>query len=195
MPNDHSFRDVAFRHEVEIGVTDHLQASVYVADWQYERGEGTRYTGSSVELIYSLTNPVIDPVGLAVYQEYKGGPQLFEWESKVIAQKNFGRLIAAFNATLEAEWEGEGLDEHHGELQQSVGISYELHPRFSVGVECVHEIAFPDWAKSNRGVFFAGPNASFRAGRMFVTVTALRQITRAGDEPDLQLRGIFGVMF
>src|SRR4051812_6181132 len=194
-PNDHSFSDVAFRHEVEIGVTNHLQASVYLADWEYQRGEGTRYIGSSAELIYSLTNPVTDPVGLAVYQEYQGGPQLFEWESKVIAQKNLGRFIFAYNGTLEAQWEGEGLDDHNGELQQSVGISYELDPRFSVGIECVHEIEFRDWEDAHRGVFFAGPNASFRTGRIFVTVTALGQITRAGEEPELQVRGIFGVMF
>jgi hypothetical protein len=194
-PNDHDFRAVTFRHEIEIGLTDHLQASVYLADWQYERGAGTSYTDSAVELIYSVTNPVADPVGVAIYQEYKGGRRLFEWESKVIAQKNFGRFITAYNATLEAEWEGRGLHEQAGELQQSVGVSYEVDPRFSVGVECVHEIAFPEWSKANRGVFFAGPNASVRAGNVFLTVTALGQLTSAGDEPDLQLRAVFGAMF
>ena len=129
--NDRGFRALAFRHEFEIGITDHLQASVYVADWQYERGEGTRYTDSALELIYNFTNPVIDPVGLAFYQEYQLGPKFFEWESKIIAQKNFGRFVTAYNATLEAEWEREGLNEQSGELQQSLGLSYEIDPRFS----------------------------------------------------------------
>ncbi len=194
-PNDSGFREAAFRHEVEIGITDHLQASVYLADWQYARGEGTSYTGSALELIYNLTNPVADPVGLAVYQEYKVGRQFFEWESKVIAQKNFGRFVAAYNATLEAEWEGRDLEERTGELQQSVGLSYEVNPHFSFGVECLHEIAFPDWGSAERGVFFAGPNVSVRAGNFWTTVTALGQVTRGGDEPDLELRAIVGVMF
>lgn len=194
-PNDHTLCALAFRHEFEIGITDHLQASLYVADWLYQRGEGTRYTSSALELTYSLSNPVIDPLGFAVYQEYQVGPRFFEWESKVIAQKNLGRFVVAYNATLEAEWEGEGLNEQSGELQQSLGLSYEIDPRFSVGLECLHEIEFPEWAKSNRGVFFAGPNASFRRGRLFVTVTALGQLTNAGDEPDLQVRAIFGAMF
>ena len=193
--NDHGFREVAFRHELEFGLTDKLQASVYVADWQYERREGASYTGSAVEFIYNLTNPVTDPVGLAVYQEYKVGRRLFEWESKVIAQKNFGPIVAAYNVTLEAKWEDEGLREHSGELQQSVGLSYEVNPRLAVGVEAIHEIGFPDWQRANRGVFFAGPNVSVRAGSVWATVTALAQITSAGDEPDLQLRTIFGVMF
>lgn len=194
-PNDHEFREVAFRHEIEFGVTDHLQASVYLADWQYERGEGTSYSGSAVELIYSLTNPVADPIGLALYQEYKIGRRLFEWESKVIAQKNLGRFVIAYNATLEAEWEGRDLAEQNGELQQSLGVSYELNPHLAFGVEALHEVEFADWEHARRGNFFAGPNVSVRAGNVWATVTALGQLTDVGDEPDLELRAIFGVMF
>src|SRR5258708_11785305 len=103
---------VAFRHEIEIGVTDRLQASIYLADWFYENDpahSGFTYSDSAIELIYNLTNPVIDPIGLSVYQEYKGGDRLFEWESKLIAQNNLGPLILAYNATLEAVWEGQEL--------------------------------------------------------------------------------------
>lgn len=194
-PNDHGFRGVGFRHELEFGITDRLQASVYVADWHYERAAGTSYTGSALELIYNLTNPVADPVGLAVYQEYKAGRHLFEWESKVIAQKNIGRWVAAYNATLEAEWHEEELREHSGELQQSLGLSYEINPHLAFGLEGLHEIALPNWEKANRGVFFAGPNASLRVGQFWGTVTALAQLTDAGDEPNFQLRTIVGVMF
>jgi len=105
---------VAFRQEIEIGVTDRLQASIYLADWFYENDpahSGFTYSDSAIELIYNLTNPVIDPIGLSVYQEYKGGDRLFEWESKLIAQRNLGPLILAYNATLEAVWEGKGLTE------------------------------------------------------------------------------------
>src|ERR1700756_4504489 len=28
--------ELAFRHEIEIGVTDRLQASIYIADWSYQ---------------------------------------------------------------------------------------------------------------------------------------------------------------
>ena len=172
-PNDHGFREVAFRHELEFGITDRLQASVYLADYQYERGEGASYTGSALELVYNISNPVVDPVGLAVYQEYKVGRRLFKLESKVIAQKNFGKFVAAYNVTLEAVWEEEGLREHSGEFQQSLGVSYEVNRYFAFGVECLHVIAFPDWEKANRGVLFAGPNASVRVSKVWTTVTAL----------------------
>lgn len=188
---------LVFRHEVEIGVTDRLQASIYLADWFYARNQehsGFAYTDSALELIYNLTNPVIDPIGLSIYQEYKGGDRVFEWESKLIAQKNFGPLILAYNAVLEAVWEGEGLTERSGELQQALGASYEISPRLSVGVELLHEFVLPDWRDREKiRNFFVGPNVSLRRGRCFVTVTALAQATDTPEEADFQVRTVFGI--
>ena len=36
-PNDSRFNEVDFRHELEFGITNNFQASVYVADWNYHR--------------------------------------------------------------------------------------------------------------------------------------------------------------
>ncbi|MFL6588899.1 MAG: DUF6662 family protein [Chthoniobacterales bacterium] len=199
-PDDHGFDQVDFRHELEFGITEKFQMAVYVADWDYHRGmsageRGFTLEGSAIELIYNFTNPVADPVGLSVYQEFKAGYRHFESESKLLAQKNFGRFVLAYNATLEAEWEGEGLEEREGEFQQSLGWSCEFNPHFLVGVEAVHEIAFPDWSKSEESKVFAGPNVSVRSGKWWATVTALAQLTGSGDEPDFQVRTVFGFSF
>ena len=191
--------ELAFRHEIEIGVTDHFQASVYLVDWSYHddpASSGFRYSDTGIELIYNLMNPVIDPVGLSIYQEYKGGDRLFEWESKLIAQKNAGRWIFAYNATLEAVWEGEGLSEREGEFSQAFGASYEIYPKLSVGLEFLHEFVFPDWrdAEKLRNVF-VGPNVSYRRNQWFVTATALAQATDTEGDPNFQLRTIFGIGF
>ena len=135
---DHGFNQVEFRHELEWGITDKFQAAVYLADWNYHRGmsageRGFTLSGSALELIYNFTNPVSDPIGLAVYQEFQGGYRRFESESKLLAQKNLGKFVVAYNATLEAEWEGEGLAEPKGEFQQSLGLSYEISPRLLFG--------------------------------------------------------------
>jgi hypothetical protein len=191
--------DIAFREELEIGITDRFQLGIYPLDWGYHHGanaddDGFSYEGGAVELIYNLSNPVVDPVGISLYEEIAAGRQHFELESKLIAQKNFGRLILDYNATLEAEWEAKGLEEHNGELQQTLGASYEISPRISVGIELLHEFVFPDWrdAERIRNVFI-GPNASYRLGNWFVTVTALAQATGTQDEPDFQVRTIFGI--
>ena len=196
---DPNLDQIDFRHELEVGITQSLQASVYLADWNYQDGigsDGFSYSDSAVELIYNLTNPVIDPVGLSIYQEYRIGDRLFEWESKLIAQKNFGPLILAYNATLETVWEGKGLAEREGEFTHALGASYEISPRFSAGLELVHEIVWPDWNSNDMVTnLFVGPNVSLRRGTAFITITALAQATQTADEPDFQMRTIFGVAF
>jgi hypothetical protein len=198
--DDPGFDRVDFRHEFEFGITERFQAAVYLADWNYHHGmsagePGFTLDGSALELIYNFTNPVADPIGLAVYQEFQGGYRRFESESKLLAQKNLGKFVVAYNATLEAEWEGEALEEREGEFQQSLGVSYEINPRLLFGAEFVHEIGFPDWSETESGKFFAGPNISIRRNTWWATVTALGQITSDGDEPDLQVRTIFGFSF
>jgi len=188
---------VEFRHELEYGVTDKLQASLYFPDWSYDDnpdGSGWTLAGGAVEFIYNLTNPVDDPVGLSLYQEYKVGYRFFEWESKVILQKNLGRWILAYNATLEAVWEGDDLEEREGEFTQAIGASYEISHRLSVGAELLHEMVFPEWqdGETIRNLFI-GPNVSYRRGDWFVTVSALAQATDTANEPDFQVRTVFGI--
>ena len=191
------FTDAAFRHEIEIGITEHFQASIYLANWNYTRSRenrGAHYDSSSLELIHNLANPAADPIGISLYQEISGGRRVFESESKLILQKNFGPLILAYNFTLEAAWEGGGLGERNGELQNIFGASYELTPRVSVGAEMLHEIILPDWRSSEtENNFFIGPNVSYRGDRWFATITALAQTTRTEGEADYQVRLIFGV--
>jgi hypothetical protein len=190
------WNDVFIREELEIGITDRLQLGIYPLDWSHHSAEGVEYNGGALELIYNLSNPVVDPVGISLYQELSVARQHFESESQLIAQKNFGRWILDYNATLEADWEAQGLKEQNGELQQALGASYEISPRLSVGIEFLHGLIFPDWRDEEtiRNVF-VGPNVSYRRGEWFVTVTALAQATDTADEADFQLRTIFGIGF
>ncbi len=195
------FSQVDFRHEFEFGLTKQLQLSVYVADWNYhsglpDRSDGFAYSATAVEAIYNFTNPATDVLGFSIYQEIKGGDALFESESKIILQKNFGRLITTYNATLEATWEGNALRERAGELQQAFGLSYELTHSLSVGMEMLHEVVFPDWA-TDRAVhnFFVGPNVAVHYGEWFTTVAVLAQATQTMAEPDVQVRTVFGFEF
>lgn len=186
-----------FRHEIEIGVTEQFQASVYLANWDYTRSSdnrGVHYQSSALELIYNLTNPVAAPIGISLYQEIGAGRRKFESETKLIVQKNFGPLILAYNLVLEAEWEEQGLHEDTGEVQQALGASYEISPRMSMGAEILHEIVLPGWRGSAaENNFFIGPNVSYRGDGWFATVTALAQTTRTRGEADCQVRLIFGV--
>jgi hypothetical protein len=195
----------AFRHELEYGVTDHFQLSVYAADWKVvdnvaggEKGAQAIYEDSAVEAVYNLTNPVTDWIGSAVYGEVRLGDQSLGLESKVILQKDFGPLVLAYNASVEAEWEGDRFGNFHettGSIEQTLGASYQITPNFLVGGEFLHEMELAEWQSPADQIVYVGPNASFRYDRFFVTATAMIQATAITDEPDFQLRAIFGFHF
>ncbi len=198
--DERGFNSLDFRHEIEFGVTDHLQVGLYLADWGYREDpaaneRGFRYQSSAVELIYNLTNPTTDLLGLAFYGEVRGGPELLELESKVILQKNIDRFVIAYNGTLEAVWEGNHLRERAGEFAQSFGVSYELTPAWLLGAELLHEIDLPDWREAEKSVVYGGPNLSYRRGSWWVTLTPLVQLTDRSSEVALQTRLIFGFEF
>lgn len=187
-----------FRHELEFGITDRLQLGLYLSNWRVVDQGGTTnafWDGVSVEAIYNLTNPTTDWIGSAIYGEVTVGEDLFEIEGKFILQKNFGKWIAAYNATLEAEWEGSGLRDNKGEVKQTLGVSYEVNPSWSVGAELLHEVEFDRWGPAGEHAVYLGPNLSYRFKRGFVTTTVLFQATGIKAESDVQTRLIFGIRF
>ena len=203
--HDDNFNVWEFRHEIEYGVTSRFQLALYVADWEFAPREGAdgqthrsaRYAHTGVEVIYNLSNPNTDWLGSALYGEVVVGDRLVELEGKLLLQKNLGPFNLVYNAILEAVWEGAHLDEKKGEFAQTLGVSYQVHPSFSVGAELLHEIDIPGWHNSDAagaGLYF-GPNASFRAKNFYATATALWRTTDNPGEPDLQARLIIGLEF
>ena len=187
-----------FRHELEWGVTDRLQLGFYLSDWsvKYEDSHTEAdWKAVAVEAIYNLTNPTTDFLGSALYGEVKVGDEVFALEGKLLLQKNLGPWIVAYNAIVEAEWEGRSYDEEVGVFEQTLGVSYQVTPKFSVGAELLHEVEFEEWGDAGDHVVYAGPNASLRFGRAFATATVLFQATDIDDEPDVQSRLIFGIHF
>ena len=197
---DRRFNALDFRHEIEFGVTEHLQLALYVADWSYvedpaSHEHGFSYDSSAIEMIYNLTNPTTDLLGSALYAEIRGGPEELELENKLILQKNVGPVVLDYNATLEAKWEGHRLEEKGGEFSETFGVSYEISPRWLVGAEFLHEIDLPDWSEAEDSVLYGGPNLSYRDKNWWATVTPLVQLTDRSGEVDFQTRLIFGFNF
>jgi hypothetical protein len=195
-----------FRNEFEYGVTDRLLVAAYVSDWSYENLNGLgKATWDAVggEFQYTLSDPTIDPIGSAIYGEFKVGPEIFGLEGKLILHKNFGPLSVVYNAVVEAEWEGEDRDEEVGVIENTFGLSYQFNPKFFVGMEATHEVEFENWDDAGENAIYAGPNVSFRtsggnlpsSGSFFATLAALVQVSDIDDEPDSQVRLIMGKFF
>lgn len=197
---DSKFDRLDFRHELELGLTDKLQLGIYLVDWRYQDGRSVsndrvEYRDTAFELIYNLTNPVKDPLGLALYGEAKIGDQLAVLEAKILLQKDFGPWTVAYNAVVEAEWEGSHYEEDIGVFEQTFGVSYQIVPKFLIGGELVHEVEFEDWEETGDHVVYVGPNFSYRAEKWWVTVTPLFQATELEGEADFFTRLIFGIDF
>jgi hypothetical protein len=206
--HDGDFDTWKFRHEIEYGVTSRFQVAVYVANWDFAPREGeddadgephrsAKYESTGVELIYSLSNPNTDWIGSAVYLEANFGDRLAELEGKILLQKNFGPLAIVYNGVLEFEWEGAHLDSEEMKFEQTFGISYQVHPNFSVGGELVHEIAMPRFNRKNaeRAELLMGPNVSFHVKNFFATASALWRTSDNAGSDDLVGRLIFGFEF
>ncbi len=128
-----------------------------------EKGAQAIYQDTAIEAIYNLSNPVTDWIGSAIYGEVKLGDQKFELESKFILQKNFGPLVLAYNASLEAEWEGErfgSFEERTGAFEQTLGASFQLSPHFLVGGEFSPRDRVRRMAVAGEQIVYVGPNAS-----------------------------------
>lgn len=153
------------RSEIEYGVTDALQTSIYLnygsVNAFRNRPDGTTGPGAFVpddvdpdaryqkrffeaisnEWIYRILSPYKDVIGLALYIEPSWGPDKRELEGKVILQKNFldDRLIWAANFSLAAESERfHGEWEREGELEVTTGLAYQFAPRWHAGAEYRH---------------------------------------------------------
>ena len=193
---DRDFDRFDFRHEIEWGVTDRFQLALYVADWRFEDRPGKRqgdFRNTALEAIYNFTNPVTDPIGLSLYGEIQVGDEKLELEGKLILEKAFGPIVLAYNAVIEAEWEGGRLDEDKGKIEQVAGISYQFSPSFLVGAELLHAFEIPDWAGvRGKGLLYLGPNVSYRTKKWWATLTPLFQVSDVEDEPDFQMRLLVG---
>jgi hypothetical protein len=129
--NSGSYDQIENRTEFSYGVTDRLQASLYLNyNWTQAYHNGpfgattppeqfadhsvgpddhfnkTRYVGASGELIYRILSPYTDPIGLAIYTEPTIGPNFREVENRIILQKNFfdDLLVLTFNITYAPEF-------------------------------------------------------------------------------------------
>jgi hypothetical protein len=209
-----------YRLEVERGISERFQVSGYLNLASHHiRAIGGEFEpvhrnfgfqGLSAEFKYQVLNPTHDRFGLAFYAEpawsriskVKGEKaREFEFELKAIAQKNFAhdRLVWAANLTLEPEWEREheevaGTIEPGAEkelaLEVASGVSYQVAPRWWVGVEGRYHSVYPDWMhglhRENYAVY-AGPSVHYAAGEWAVTATWQPQLFGSPSGPGSSL--------
>jgi len=159
------------RLEVELGLAERLQTSVYFNFnlWRTDPDAKVVFTWSiSNEWKLKLLDPVADPVGLAVYGEVTGGPAdgLLELEAKLILDKQLGPLLLAFNATGEEDFTfGATSTSTLTEVIGTAGATYLFRlgedTQLGVGAEVRSESFFAGDTGYRGTAFYAGPQVTF----------------------------------
>lgn len=199
-----------FSTEIEYGLTDRLQGSLYLNSRYHslshvEGGHETfedrnevQFDGVSGELKYQVSNAYRDPWGFALYFEpgyssisrTSGEPEdKVSLEFKLITEKHFAddRLIAAFNFTVEPEWEREPGESWATalELEWALGLSVRLAPTWRLGVEARVDTEWEDMDPNHAefSTFSVGPTLHHAGESWFCTLSVLPQVFGWPDAP------------
>ena len=205
-----SYTALDFSTEVDYGLTDHLQTALYLnsryhhlqdvsgGNQTFENHDEVQFDGISGEFKYQLADPYREPWGFALYIEpgysrvsRTGGDRedKIELEFRAIVEKHFANdlLIAAFNATVEPEWERELGREWSTELdlEWTLGLSLRLSPTWRLGVEARVDSSFADAdpEQARYSSFSVGPTLHHSGESWFCTLALLPQVFGWPDAP------------
>lgn len=210
------YSNMRLRSEIEYGVTPKYQTALYansryiVADRNGINGDSggpntdipagfdttnrfkmSRLESISWENIYQISNPLVDPIGLAIYSETTLGPRNREQEFKLIFQKNFldDRLIWVTNFVTAFEKNERGsATERATEFDTLTGISYRFIDRWSAGLELRNHREFTGYGygTANHSAWFFGPNVHYGSKKWWMTAAYRRQLPIAAGFQDDQ---------
>lgn len=190
------------RTELEYGVSENLQLAGYLntsytnayrnypatdefpngetGGWGVARAGDAKYhkwrvEGGSVEAIYRLSNPVVDPVGVGVYGELTLGNVKDELETRLMLQANFldDKLVVAGNLVAAVEKikfvEGETGQETMFDIL--FGATYRFANNWTAGLEARYHNDFNGYHfdTHTQRAWFYGPNVHYAQKDWWVT--------------------------
>lgn len=210
------YTNVRLRSELEFGITSKYQTAVYLNSRSINayrnQMDGTtagpntdiadsfnptsrykmrRVESVSWENIYQISNPLVDPIGMALYVEPSWGPRNKELEFKLILQKNFfdDRLIWAtnFSTALENNKRGSSV-EKATEVDFLTGVSYRFMNNWSAGLEARNHREFTGYGYgvANHSAWFFGPNLHYASKKWWLTAAWRAQMPWASGFQDDQ---------
>lgn len=206
--HEKGFDSFQFTEEIELGIAENFDISIYLANWNYEDSrdrKGSRYESSGMDAVYYLTKPS-DVIGIGFYFEALLGESAHEYsvEAKLLLQKDIGKWSFAYNLVAETVVSREGGDDNvEGALEHAFGVSYAFNKNWRIGGELTIESVFTEWSHYEETSVYAGPNISYigngipgtSKSNWWITATPAFQLTNLDDEPDFVLRVIVGIDF
>lgn len=196
------------RTELAYGVSNDFQLAGYINRYSFDAGQNTDAEGGgaetgglgvpgsaagarsysktlhgySIEGIWRLSNPVIEPVGVGVYLEFTDGQLKRDLESRLILQSNFldDKLVLAANLIAGSKVMKFDQDDiaSESEFDVRLGASYRFANRWTAGLEYRHHNDFTGYKYRERTQVaqFFGPNVHYATKNWWVTAAWLKQL-------------------
>jgi hypothetical protein len=231
------FHHIDMSTEFEYGVTDNFQVALYL-NYMYASENGNsvrgltegiempynqnpnqaynqgRFDGASVEIMYRVLSPYVDPLGLSFYIEPEFGYYESGVELRSIVQKDYldDLLVLAANFWVEFEQEaGSNLvvpgstDIPDGGFSKAtyaeidLGASFRFRPKWSVGVEFRNHNEYQGYTLNHDAqdhtAFFLGPNIHYASENWFFTFSILRQLSAIAYTDDQKAEMANGLLY
>lgn len=162
--------------ELEYGISDRLEAGVYVNFGQWD-AEDIAFRKYKARLRYRLGSQGVAPIDVGLYLEYIGTPTLDSHgvEAKLLLAKDVDRFISAMDLEYAVEFEEGGIVH---ELEPTLGLGWRFAPWFALGVEGKFEAYFRE-SGLDGPYAWAGPSLHLagEGGRLWWTFAVLAPVT------------------
>jgi hypothetical protein len=177
--------------ELEYGLTDRLEIALYFTFRQ--GGSATtpflRFQGLKQRARYRFAELGEWPVDVGLYLEVAELHDEIEVEEKILLSRQLGPVTAVANLWIEQEWYFQTGEIKHI-YNPTLGVSYELSPRLSLGAEYWVRGRFDsDPAPAGSGeeddattttAHYAGPTLLLQAKQVWLAVGAYARLDRLG---------------
>lgn len=195
------------RHELEYGFTDTLTGALYINTTStyangvngYNDTNSMSFYGLSAEIKKMILSPHLNPVGVLLYFEPAFSGKEAELEGKLVLQHIHNeKWNFAANIISELEWEYEANEtEQESVLGLNAGVSYQLTPKVSLGLETKIESLFEGFYEEQETTLaYVGPNIHYGNDKVQLTAALLKQVTDNKVEGEnVEFRLIAGIFF
>jgi hypothetical protein len=177
------------RSEFEIGLGSKLQTSFYLnltsisssTDINSIKSIETEHEISfSNEWKLKLSDPVANPLGLALYFEYGIGSSEYDVEGKFIIDKRIRNLTFAVNVVYELEYapfiEADHTDwARENKADFDLAFAWSLNPKFAVTLESTFRNVITE-GEFEHSALYAGPGFSWVQNNFWLNFTILPQV-------------------
>jgi len=195
------------RTELEYGLSDTWTGAIYInTTSKYSDGvsglantDSLKFDGLSLELKHMMQSRELNAFGFMPYFEITYSGKELELEQKLIIDRKLSEnWLAALNIVSEQAWEYTANEtENESKLILNGGISYQLQPTLSLGIEGSFRTLYDGfYRKAHPSAFFMGPAIHFATSHFQITASILKQLSNEHEDFEwLEARLITSVSF